>query len=124
MHTKIIIAATVAALSLATTAFAAEGEGRGQAFPTDSFADSTPLSNTGSSQYQGYSTNQTIVRFDNTVLRENGQNRPVESANSLPRGFADGTDSARYAQSVDRYFAQQADHRFAQQQAGVNGRRG
>ena len=124
MNTKIIIAATVAALSLATTAFAAEGEGRGQQFPSYAFADSTPLSNTGSSQYQGYTDNQPAVSFNNATLPQRGQNGSLETANSLPRGFENGTVTYTQAQAVNQWFAQQADHRFALQQAALNGRRG
>jgi hypothetical protein len=97
VNTKIIIAATVAALSLATTAFAGEG-GRSPAF-------------TGAGLNSGLPT----ATFDNTVLPQNGQNGSVETANSLPRGAMDGTVQVLQAQSVDRWYAQQADHRFAQQ---------
>jgi hypothetical protein len=96
VNTKIIIAATVAALSLATTAFAGEG-GRSPAAA-------------------GLNNGLPAASFDNTVLPQNGQNGSVETANSLPRGAMDGTVQVLQAQSVDRWFAQQADHRFAQQQ--------
>ena len=93
MNTKIIIAVTVAALSLATTAFAAD---------------------TGSQQYPAPNPALSFAPQGDPVLMENGQNRPVETANSLPRGFENGTADYRDAQSVNQWFAQQADHRFAQ----------
>ena len=87
MTSKLLVVATVAALSLATTAFAAP-----------------------------YSTG-----FDNTTLPENGQNGAVESPNSLPPGFDNGTTQQRRADAADRWFAQQAASRhYAQlRQAGV-----
>ena len=94
MNTKIAIALSVAALSLATTAFAAEG---------------TPASV------------QPVAAFDNSTLPENGQNGPVESANSLPRGFENGTAAYMTAQSVNRWYAQQAEHRFAQADTAPRG---
>ena len=94
MNTKIIIAATVAAMSLATTAFAA-GEGRGGPTPAAQ-------------------TTYYAAGLNNATLPEDGQNGAVESPNSVPKGAMVGTEAYRYAQSVDRYFAQQADHRFAQ----------
>ena len=117
MNTKIIIAATVAALSLATTAFAGEGQGGYQA-TTDSFSAATPSVQTGAQQYPSDGT-QVIARFDNTTLPENGQNGAVQTANSLPRGFENGTLAFTQAQSINRWFAQQAEHRFAQQQQTV-----
>ena len=100
MNTKLIIAATVAAFSLATSAFA--GEGAGDPFP--------------------YRAAPLVTNFDNATLPENGQNGPVQSANSLPRGAMEGTVAYTQAQSVNHWYAQQADHRFAQQAAqGRNG---
>ncbi len=75
MNTKLAIALSVAALSLATTAFAGEGHG------------APALS-------------QTHAIFDNTTLPENGQNGPVQTANSLPRGFEQGTVTYAQAMSV------------------------
>ena len=105
MNYKTLIAAALLSLSVASSAFAG-GEGRG--------ASLTPAyGSAGSTQ----SANGTVFRFDNTTIPENGQNGPVESPNSLPKGAMDGTGAVRYAQSVDRYFAQRAAHRFARLQA-------
>ena len=134
MNTKIVIAVTVAALSLATTAFAGEGQTRdqlipptpsyGAASPTYGFGASVPGVQTGSQQYQAYNPGQPMVAFNNATLPENGQNGPVQTANSLPRGFEDGTPTYMEAQSVNRWFAQQAEHRFAQQQRLLAATRG
>ena len=119
MNTKIIIATTIAALSLATTAFAGEGAGDPFPFraPAASFSASTPARDTGSAQYQAYNSAQTSTTFNNATLPENGQNGPVQTANDLPVGFENGTAAYMTAQSVNRWFAQQDDHRFAQSQA-------
>ena len=87
MNTKIIIAATVAALSLATTAFA--GEANNEPFPL-----SVGIGSNG----------QTFV----AMLPETG---------GLPAGALNGTSAYEQAQSLNRWYAQQADHRFAQQRA-------
>ena len=124
MNTKIIIAVTVAALSLATTAFAGEGQTRDQLVsPTPAYGAyapsygagaSLPGVQTGSEQYQGYTPGQPVIAFNNATLPANGQNGPVQTANSLPRGFEDGTPTYMEAQSVNRWFAMQAQHHFAQ----------
>lgn len=119
MNTKIIIVATVAALTLATTAFA--GEGAGDPFPFR--APATPAYVTsfsrdvGASQYPAADPALSSTSLAQATLPENGQQGPVETANSLPRGFEDGTVAYMQAQRTDRWFAQQAEHRFAQAQA-------
>ena len=109
MHTKIIIAATIAGLSLATTAFAGEGNG-------DPFGYHPGLVTVDDSA--GSST-QAHAAFDNTTLPENGSNGIVESPNALPRGALVGTAPYEQAQSVNRWLAQAADHRFAERAAAM-----
>ena len=115
MNTKIIIAATVAALSLATTAFAGEGSGGGlsSAAPTSPYTSGL-VADTGAAQYPGANPGLSLGTLNNVTLPQNGQEGAVESPNSLPPGAMVGTPSYMYAQSVNRYFAQQADNRFAQ----------
>ena len=43
------------------------------------------------------------------VLQPNGSEGIVQTANSLPPGFLNGTPEYQYAQSVQRYFAARAD---------------
>ena len=107
MNTKILIAATVAAMSLATTAFAG-GEGAGDPFPYH-----TP-GITSSGGVDSPANRGVTAAFDNTTLPENGAEGAVQTANSLPRGFENGTVAYMEAQSVNRWYAQQAEHRFAQ----------
>jgi hypothetical protein len=115
MNTKIIIAATVAALSLATTAFAGEG-GRPEPFTgTLGQANSSSfVADTGSQQYPTPNPAFSFQPLGEPTLPENGQNGPVQTADSLPRGFENGTVAFTQAQSVERWYAQQADHRFTQ----------
>ena len=49
------------------------------------------------------------------VEMPNGSEQIVQSANSMPVGFLDGTASHAYAQSVNRYFAEQAQRVYARQ---------
>ena len=94
MTSKLMIAATVGMLSLATTAFAGQNS-----------ADQ----GSGGAAY--------TVGFDNTTLPENGSQGAVQSPNSLPPGFETGTVAELHAQSVDRWFASQAvRHHYAQAQ--------
>jgi hypothetical protein len=114
-NTKLLIAAAAAALSLATTAFAAEGNG--DPFPFRAPASPvavTTARDTGAAQYPAYNPRLSWSESSQLTLPENGSNGPVETANSLPRGAMDGTAAFMQAQSVNRWFAMQADHRFAQ----------
>ena len=116
MNTKLIIA-TVAALSLATTAFAAEGNG--DPFPFRAPTVTSPATqyvarDTGSQQYPTPNPAFSSSFNGAPILPVNGSNGPVQTANSLPRGFENGTVAFVQAQSIDRWYAQQAEHRFAQ----------
>ncbi len=107
MNTKIIIAATVAALSLATTAFAAEGNGATGNSAIKLVAD------TGSEQYPAVNPAFNLTGLNNAALSPNGQQGEVVSANSLPVGADVGTGAYSYGQSTYAYFARQANARFA-----------
>ena len=116
MNTKLIIAATVAALSLATTAFAAEGNGDPFPFRAPGVTNYTSNSpDVGSAQLPSYQ-GGVVTAWSQATLPENGQNGEVATANSLPAGAMDGTVAYAQGQRVQQYFAQQAEHRFAQQQ--------
>ena len=121
MHTKIMIAATVAALSLATTAFAAEG-GRGDVapFPAAPAQTGTSFGSAPDVGNQAYPTPNPAFSFAQTSMPsvfENGQNRPVQTANSLPAGFENGTPEYMEAQSLNRWYAQQAQRYYARAHA-------
>lgn len=112
MNTKIIIATTVAALSLATTAFAGEGNSSAASPYTAGL-----VADTGAAQYPAAPAALTLSGLNNVALPQNGQESSVESPNAVPPGAMVGTQGYMYAQSVNRYFAQQADIRFAQARA-------
>ena len=120
MNTKLIIIATVAALSLSTTAFA-EGEGNGDPFPFRAqpqtayvaLPTSAATADVGSQQYPAANPALSFASNGAPILPENGSNGPVQTANSLPVGFEEGTVPYMQAQSINRWYAQQADHRFA-----------
>jgi hypothetical protein len=115
MNTKIMIVTAVAALSLATTAFAGEGQ------RSDQFVTGTQVANssgspaeTGNQQYPAANPALSFQSLGEPTLPENGQNGPVQTANGLPVGFENGTQAYEQAQSVDRWYAQQGDYRYAQ----------
>ena len=118
MNTKLIIIATVAVLSLSTTAFA-EGEGNGDPFPfraqpqTAYVTGSVATADVGSQQYPAANPALSFASNGAPILPENGSNGPVQTANSLPLGFEQGTVAYMQAESINRWYAQQADHRFA-----------
>ncbi len=121
MNTKLTIIATVAALSLSTTAFA-EGEGNGDPFPFRAQPQTAYIANgpgyaatadVGSQQYPAANPALSFASNGAPILPENGSNGPVQTANSLPVGFEEGTVAYMQAQSINRWYAQQADHRFA-----------
>ena len=92
MTSKLIIATAVAILSLSTTAFAAGGDLPGAATARGA-----------------------TYGFDNTTLPENGSQGAVQSPNSLPPGFYNGTVQQLRADAATQWFAQQDERsRYAQ----------
>ena len=90
MTNKLMIAALLA-LSLAAPVAAYAGEGNGEPFPLNISVSTAP-------------DHQVVV---STLPLTDG----------LPVGALNGTLAYQQAQSLNRWYAQQADHRFAQQQA-------
>ena len=116
MNTKLAIVATVAALSLATTAFA-QGEGNGDPFPFSAPANAVTVTmarDTGSAQYPAFDPALSSTQLAQPTLPENGQNGSVETANSLPVNAFVGTVAYAHAQTVNRWFAQLDASRYAQ----------
>ena len=62
----------------------------------------------GSESYPGFASANAVPVVGGQVLPPNGSEGIVQTANSLPVGFANGTPAYEYAQSVQRYFAAQA----------------
>jgi hypothetical protein len=68
----------------------------------------SPHSDTGSESLPSFAAGPQVPVLAGGVLPSTGSEGGVESANSLPRGFAQGTASFAYRQSVARYFAERA----------------
>ncbi len=106
---KITILAVAGALSLiAGTAFA--GEGNGNPFPfqgTAQIVGNSVANDTGSQGTPSFSGPSVVVTAGGT-LPTNGSQSVVQTANSLPRGFENGTVAYAQAESVSRYLVAQA----------------
>src|SRR5689334_22433242 len=106
MKTSLLAMATIVALATGVSAYA---EGNGPDFP-GLFQPRGVLANpttvqSGSESYPvavGTTLNPVVA---GNVLPANGSEGIVQSANSLPAGFANGTPASEYAQSVERYWA-------------------
>ena len=107
--------AAVAALALGAASVPAYAEGNFEPFPGPSVALTTQHSafqsqyatrDVGSAQYPNVTgrpgTNLSGLAQDE-LLPEQGQNRIVQTANSLPRGFEEGTVEYTEAQSVHNW---------------------
>jgi len=120
---RVNILAVAGALSIiAGTAFA--GEGNGNPFPfqgTAQIVANSVANDTGSQATPSFSGPSVIVTAGGT-LPTNGSQSAVQTANSLPRGFENGTVAYAQAESVSRYLVAQATHaqtaRLAQVQSG------
>ena len=106
---KLTILAVAGALSMAAgAAFAAEGNS--EPFPYDGPSQVTSnllASDTGSQAYPSFTGRSVVVTAGGT-LPSNGTQGIVQTANSLPRGFEDGTVAYAQAQSVSNYLQAQA----------------
>jgi hypothetical protein len=119
MNSKLIIAATVAGLSLATSAFA--GEGNGDPFPFHPSLATISVGgaarDTGAAQYpngtNGYATINT--QFGQPSLANNGgAEAGIQTANSLPVNALVGTAAYADAQRVNDWFTRQTNNRLAE----------
>ncbi len=90
---RILFAVAAAAMTLSATAAFAEGEGRGDPFPFRA-----PI----------------VTRFvTGGTLPTNGAEGVVQTANSLPAGFEDGTAAYSQFNSTQAFFQAQATKRAA-----------
>jgi hypothetical protein len=98
---------TVAAFAVGFAAYAGEGDGPnfpGLLQPHAVVANPT-ISQTGSEGYPAAVSTVVNPVVAGNVLQPNGGEAIVQTANSAPPGFANGTPAFRYAQSVNRYWA-------------------
>jgi hypothetical protein len=108
---KTTLFAAVTALGLAASAVAYAGEGNGNTFGytnTAPLVASAPRTDVGSNAYPDFSGRVGSIVTAVGALPTNGSEGIVQTANSLPRGFEEGTEAYMTAQSVNRYFAEQA----------------
>ncbi len=102
--------AMVAVFGLTTgAALAAEGNGNPFPFQAPGQVTANPLtSDTGSQAYPNFAVGEPVPVIEGQVLPQNGSEGSVQTANSLPPGFENGTAAYEEAQRVARYFASQA----------------
>jgi hypothetical protein len=67
-----------------------------------------PGNDTGSQSYQSSAPRYAVAPVDGRLLPTNGSQGIVQTANSLPPGFAQGTPTYAQGQSTRRYLAEQA----------------
>lgn len=99
---KILVAASLFALMMGA---AQAGEGNGEPFSNTtahSVVANQVLSDTGSESAPAYGPGVTVLT-QGDVLPTNGSEGVVQTANSLPPGFEDGTVAYAQAQSVQRW---------------------
>ena len=97
-----IIAASVFSLMMGV---AQAGEGNGDPFPnttTHGVVANQVLSDTGSESTPAFGPGVTVLT-QGDVLPANGSEGVVQTANSLPRGFEEGTVAYAQAQSMQRW---------------------
>jgi hypothetical protein len=106
---KISLIAMATIVSLASAPAVRAGEGNGPDFPgllqPHAVLANPMTAQTGSEAYPaaiGTTLNPVVA---GNVLPTNGSEGIVQTANSLPPGFTNGTSAAEYAQSVQRYWA-------------------
>ena len=103
MKTVVIVAAGILTLSAIQNARAdSESYPTGSAQPVYS---SPAQVDTGSETYPRSLPGSAVSMTQGPVLATNGGEGIVQTANSLPPGFAAGTPAYEYAQSVQRFYA-------------------
>ena len=113
MNTTLRAAVTALSLVAATAAHAASGGGAGNGDPFPFHApgitvvNPPPYADTGSIAYPDLAgrPSQVVTAGGPDGVPMTGSQAGVETANSLPRGFQDGTVAYAQQQSVQRYLA-------------------
>ena len=109
MSTKHLVAVAAIAFSLVAGRAFAEGEGNGEPFAMRAGATTSSgrafVAETHSSAYPDLTGNR--VQPSSLALLEpvSGSEAPVQTANSMPRGFENGTVAAAQASRMNRQFA-------------------
>ncbi len=109
MSLKATFTAAVAVLSLLAGPVLAESEGNGDPFPFQAGLQATAGSpfatETGSTAYPRTTGNTTQPSALARLEPASGSEAGVQTANSLPRGFDNGSVASTQASSVNRYLA-------------------
>lgn len=127
MSLKVVYAVVAVTLSLSAGQAFAESEGNGDPFPFRADPQLTVgrafVADTGSAAYPQLagSTNQpsSLARLEPAA----GNDAAVQTANSLPRGFGNGSVAYTQGRSLDHYLAVRLE-RARHVEAGVSGVRG
>ncbi len=120
MNKTSIITATALASMLLAAASAFAGEANYEPFPL--YLQTAPVTvgvataDVGSNNYPAPNPAFAVASLAQQTLPELGTNGPVQSANSMPPNFEVGTPQYAQAVSTNRWFAQQAQNHYAQEQ--------
>lgn len=119
---KTLIAAATLSL-IAGAAFAGEGGGDPFAYRTSGPAVATaPYARSASASQNPFPFTIPSVSWNTIpVLPTNGANAIVQTANSLPAGFENGTPAYEFAQQVQAYWQSQAPRPVVAQAAQTRG---
>lgn len=109
---KITLIAAIAALALGAAASAQAGEANNEPFPVPGagayvLANPATVADTGSQAFPAFAGQGGMAVAASETIQPNSSQAEVESANSLPRGFAEGTVAYAQAQSVRHYLEAQ-----------------
>ena len=117
MKTTLMTALAAALLALGAAPASAQGGGDSNPFlnpaagtTTYTYAP-TQVADVGSETLPSFADRpgSDLTRLADTLLPGNSSTALVQTANSLPQGFEQGTASYAYTQSIDRHFAAQAE---------------
>ena len=116
MSIKIVLAAAAVALSLSAGQAFAESEGGGDPFLVRAAPQVTKgpafVADTGTAGYPQLTGNATQPSSLAQLEPAAGSEAPIQTANSLPRGFEEGTVAYAQAQSLNRYMARVQNARY------------
>lgn len=113
---KLTLLVAAAAFSIVTAAAHAESEGAGEPFPFSVPGITTfnprAYSDAVSENYVDLSSrpSQSAAASHLDAMPETGSEGTIQTANSLPRGFSDGTVAYAQARSMARFFAGREAH--------------
>ncbi len=115
MSIKIVLAVAAFALSFSAGQAFAEGEGNGNPFAFHAGGQTTiahaSAADAGSTAYPQPTGNATQPSYRVQLEPATSSEAPIQTANSLPRRFGEGSVTYAQAQSLSRYLTAQASKR-------------